>query len=179
MPQKHRASWSNINGKLKGLSKRDLKFIIKELYSLNGEVKNYLNAKFLNEEELLSDLKGKIEKYLTPHPAEWKGPQLAKAKRVIQNFRKATSNSLCTLKLMVYYYDLLTKYQYKYGPSIYVDTPGNSMFKDILTLINTQDQESIKKILPHVIKIRKRWEYAEDYKLLLKEYAPRHVGLLK
>jgi hypothetical protein len=179
MPQKQKASWSNINGKLKGLSERDLKFIIKELYSLNSEVKNYLNAKFLNEEELLLDLKGKIEKYLTPHPTEWKGPELAKAKRVIQSFRKATSNSLCTLKLMVHYYDLLTKYQYEYGPSVYVDSPGNSMFKEILILMNTQDQESIRKLLSHVIRIRKRWEYAEDYKLLLKEYAPRHTGLLE
>lgn len=175
---KTKLTWINIQTKLKKLSQRDLIALTKEIYALDKEVRDFLHAKFYNDTNIIDSYKQKIEKYLTPHPTHWNPPQIAKAKKAIQDYKKATNNQQGILELMVYYYSLLTKFMFDYGPDIYVDDPAEVSFTSIIDILQFQENDTIYHYLPQIILLRKKWEYAAKAESIITLKAPALASFL-
>lgn len=105
-------------------------------------------------------------------------PKIAKAKKIIQDYKKATNDKQGILELMIYYYSLLTKFMFEYGPDIYVDDPAEVSFINIITLLQSQENDIIHHYLPQVISLRKKWEYAENEENIILKTAPKLVSFL-
>lgn len=170
-------SWTAIRQKLASCSERDLLGIISELYELSRENKNFLEVRFLQDASALDRYKSHIKRYLAPHEP-WKPSQqisIREAKKAISDYKKASSNAINLIDLMVYYVECGTDFSCEFGDmdeTYYASL--ESMFDKAVTLMKKQDPYEVEDFirrLESVIQNAKSfgWGYYDTISVILEE----------
>jgi DNA repair exonuclease SbcCD ATPase subunit len=111
------SNWLEIRRTLNKCSENDLLGLNAELYSLLKSNKDFLEARFLQDNQALERYKAQIKKYLAPNEP-WKDSQqisIKNAKKVLSDYKKATSNKIGLIDLMVYYIECDTDFLCEFG----------------------------------------------------------------
>ena len=157
--------WAEIRKIINELSKDDFLDLFKEIYTLNKTNVNYLHAKFFNDKETIDGYKKQISNYLIVEPYE-KKPQLASAKKVISDFKKANVCVISLLELIVCYLEcgLYMASDFGYYESNFYGSM-QSMFRMAIKIIheNTNETLTFKNKLMEIKTsfLRAGWEIQE------------------
>src|SRR4030095_10078888 len=109
------ASWKDIKTVLSQQSMPELLQLIKDLYALRPEVKDFLHARFLTSERTLAPYKNTIQQSLSPDVIHGEDIELSRGRKAISAYKKATNDPRGTLELMVYYVECGTQFTVDYG----------------------------------------------------------------
>ncbi|MDX1924128.1 MAG: hypothetical protein SFT91_02745 [Rickettsiaceae bacterium] len=93
-------------------SERDLLGLIADLYALSKQNKDFLEARFIKNDEVLARYKSIIKKCIAPSEP-WKNNQqisLKDAKKAISDYKKATNDAIGLIDLMVCYVEYGTDF---------------------------------------------------------------------
>lgn len=136
---------TELKKELKGLEKDVLIKMICEMYKKDDLCKQYLSVKFQNEcdTELLKEYKKKMRDIFFPKNY-MRDVSLMKAKKLISNFKKISSDTYNILDLMLYYVELGNEYTNKFG-DMYESFYDSiiSMFEKFVDNINKADDEKL------------------------------------
>lgn len=147
--QARSASWKNVKTVLSQQSMPELLQLIKDLYDLRSEVKDFLHARFLTSEKTLAPYKKTIQQSLSPDVIHGEDITLARGRKAISDYKKATNDPMGTLELMVYYVECGTQFTLDYGDideAFYASL--ESMFTQIVKRLQHSDQDTIDRFLP-------------------------------
>jgi hypothetical protein len=117
MVKENKINWSDIKCTLSKLSQSDLTKLISELYALSTQNKDFLNARFLCGNDVLERYRKQIKEYISPIEPWKKDTQVSKAKKVLSQYKKATSDDIGLLDLMVSYAEYGANFAAEYGLS--------------------------------------------------------------
>ncbi len=138
--------WLGVRKVLSRCSERDLIGLVADLYALSQSNKDFLEARFIKNEQVLSRYKELVKKYIAPNEP-WKNNQqisLKDAKKAISDYKKATNDTLGLIDLMVCYVEYGTDFLCEFGDmyeQYYCSL--ESVFSNILKLIKNFDDEEI------------------------------------
>src|SRR5262245_27245920 len=104
------ASWKDVKTVLSQQSMPELLQLIRDLYALRPEVKDFLHARLLTSEQTLAPSKHTIQHSLAPDVIHGKNLALARGRKAITDYQKATRDRVGTLDLMVYYVECGTQF---------------------------------------------------------------------
>lgn len=138
--------WLDIRKTLSKCSERDLIGLIADLYALSKPNKDFLEARFIKNDEVLARYKSIIKKCIAPSEP-WKNNQqinLKDAKKAISDYKKATNDILGLIDLMVCYVEYGTDFLCEFGDmyeQYYCSL--ESVFSNALKLMKTFEYEEI------------------------------------
>ena len=152
MPKPARsASWKDIKTVLSQQSIPDLLKLIRDLYALRPEVKDFLHARFLTSEKTLAPYKHTIQQSLSPDVIHGEDIELSRGRKAISDYQKATKDAIGTLDLMTYYVECGTQFTVDYGDideGFYESL--ESMFTQVVKRLQHSDQKTINRFLPRL-----------------------------
>ena len=145
-------SWKDIRSVLTKASHRDLLSLVGELYALRTENKNFLNARFVRDDNTLAPYKEIIAQYVSP-AEPWKHPvKLSLARKAISDYRKAIGDPEGLAELMLFYAECGVNFTREFGD---IDEPFYSsvegVFSDGLKTLNRCEPNIIAKLLPRFV----------------------------
>jgi hypothetical protein len=108
---------TDLKKQLKNYDQKELIDLIVEVFKTNKEVQNFLSSKFLGDEvieDLFQKARKKIENEFFPDRGDAK-LRLAEAKKVINEFKKATKDEKRTVELMLFYVEQGVEFTNSYG----------------------------------------------------------------
>lgn len=118
---------------------------IADLYGLSKSNKDFLEARFLKNDSVLSRYKDLIKKYIAPSEP-WKNNQqisLKDAKKAISDYKKATHDPIGLIDLMVCYVEYGTDFLCEFG----------DMYEQYYC--------SLESVFSNVLKLMKNFEHTE------------------
>lgn len=131
--------WNKIKSKINSYSSGEYLEIIKDLYDLNIQNKNFLEARFLQPSlDSLKPYKKIIETAMYPNIMGGRGLSLKDGKKAISDYKKSTKDEFGTMELMLFYVECGHKFTLEYGD---IDEP----FYDSLIAVFTNLIEWVKK----------------------------------
>ena len=152
MPKPARAaSWKDVKTVLSQQSMPELLQLIRDLYALRPEVKDFLHARFLTSEQTLAPYKHTIQQSLAPDVIHGEDIELSRGRKAISDYKKATHDAMGTLDLMTYYVECGTQFTVDYGDideGFYESLA--SMFTQVVKILQHSDQETIARFLPRL-----------------------------
>ena len=125
--------------------------LIKDLYDLRSEVKDFLHALLLTSEQTLVPYKHTIQQSLSPDVIHGETLALSHGRKAISDYQKATKDPIDTLDLMTYYVECGTQFTVDYGDideAFYASL--ESMFTQVVTRLQHSDQDTIDRFLPRL-----------------------------
>lgn len=143
--KKNGNNWLEIRKVLSKCSERDLMGLIAELYSLSKVNTDFLEARFTNNDSVLSSYKTIIKRNIAPD-APWKSNQqisLKIAKKAMSDYKKATSDIIGLIDLMVCYVEYGTDFICEFG----------DMYE--------QYYSSLESVFSNALKLMKKFKYEE------------------
>ena len=153
MPKPARAaSWKDVKTVLSQQSMPELLQLIRDLYALRPEVKDFLHARLLTSEQTLAPYKYTIQQSLAPDVIHGEDLALARGRKAISDYQKATKDPIGTLDLMTYYVECGTQFTVDYGDideGFYASL--ESMFTQVVTKLQHNDQDTIDRFLPRLL----------------------------
>lgn len=172
--------WLDIRKTLSQCERRDLIGLIADLYALSKPNKDFLEARFIKNDEVLARYKSIIKKYIAPSEP-WKNNQqisLKDAKKAISDYKKATNDTLGLIDLMVCYVEYGTDFLCEFGDmyeQYYCSL--ESVFSNALKLMKTFEYEDIlsfEQRLQAVVKKSEHmgWGYYDAISDMLNEAYP-------
>jgi hypothetical protein len=173
--------WLEIKKTLSGCSSSDLMGLIAELHSLSKSNKDFLEARFLRDDKVLERYKAQIKKYLAPNDP-WKENQqisLKKAKKVLSDYKKATSDKIGLIDLMVYYVECGTDFLCEFGDMyeqyyISLESVFDHALKIMKQFSDHEVQDFIKRLKIVVRKAdRMGWGYYDAISEMLDKAYPK------
>lgn len=150
--------WLEIRKILSRSSQRDLVGLVADLYDISKSNKDFLEARFIKNDDMLSCYKNIIKRYIAPSEP-WKTNQqisLKNAKKAISDYRKATNDEIGLIDLMICYVEYGTNHLCEFGDmydQYYCSL--ESMFSNSLKLMKKFQYEEIAHFesrLRHVVK---------------------------
>jgi len=129
--------------------------LVRDLYVLNQENRNFLNARYLASEDRLGPHKKMIEESIYPDIYSNKPVRISLAKKAISQYTKATNDVAGTLELMVYFVERGTKFTADCGDideAFYSSL--ESMFGRVLDTLKRSAPEVMACFLPRLTAIR-------------------------
>src|SRR5713226_1488912 len=109
--------WSQLKPELEALEKSELIALVKDLFALSTANRTFFVARFLSR----ADAQATLEKYRKPivdqfFPRRGFGKlRLAEARKAIRDYRKASSDPIGTLDLLLTYVEYGTRFTNTYG----------------------------------------------------------------
>ncbi len=88
------ASWKDVKTVLAQQSALELLQLMRDLYALRPENKDFIHARVLSTEETLQPYKAIIQESLYPDGTYDEPIQLARARKAISDYKKATKNRM-------------------------------------------------------------------------------------
>lgn len=173
-----KSSWQKIKAKLKLCSENDLISIVSGLYVLSEKNKNFLNARFLMENDSIDYYKKIITKSLTPNFNNPNYPQetvrLKEAKTALSDFKKATGDNDKLIELMFHYLDSGLHFSHQFGGlyAAYYQSLS-SVFKSIILLVKPME---IKNAEPHIEHLKQIIEKSKHSGYGFEEYIEWHFS---
>src|SRR5712691_12221660 len=113
--QARAASWQDVKAILSQQSPRELLQLIRDLYALRPEVKDFIQARFLRAKANVAPYKKTIHPSLYPDVIHGEDIALARGRKAISEYKKATNDPVGTLELMVYYVECGNQFTVDYG----------------------------------------------------------------
>ena len=108
-------TWSSFKAQLSGLSSRDMISLIGELYQISKQNKSFLHARFGDPGSAIEDVKQIIADCLYPDVLKDKPVQIARAKKAVSDFCKASSDPAAQVDIMVYFVEQGNTFTLDYG----------------------------------------------------------------
>ena len=152
MPKQARsASWKDIKTVLSQQSMPELLQLIRDLYALRPEVKDFLHARFLTSEKTFAPYKNTIQQSLSPDVIHGEDIDLARGRKAISDYQKATNDPIGTLDLMVYYVECGTQFavEYGYGDEEFFERL-DAMFTQVVKTLQKNDENTVARFLPRL-----------------------------
>jgi hypothetical protein len=180
MPKKAgAASWKDVKTVLSQQSMPELLQLIRDLYALRPEVKDFLHARFLTSAQTLAPYKHTIQQSLAPDVIHGEDLDLARGRKAISDYKKATKDPVGTLDLMVYYVECGTQFTVNYGDideGFYASL--EAMFTQVVTRLQHSDQDTIDRFLPRLRGLVRQaqgigWGYYDTIAETLEEAFPQ------
>ena len=173
------ASWQHVKVILSQQSPQALLQLIKDLYDLRSEVKDFIHARFLTSEKTLAPYKKTIQQSLSPDVIHGEDIDLARGRKAISDYKKATNDPMGTLDLMTYYVECGTQFTVDYGDideEFYESL--ESMFTQVVKTLQNSDQETIDRLFPRLAGIVRQahrigWGYYDAIAETLEEAFPQ------
>jgi hypothetical protein len=173
-------TWLEIRKKLNQCSETDLKGIIGELYALSKSNKNFLDARFLTDNTVLERYEADIQKYISPYEP-WKSTQhvsIKDAKKILSDYKKATSDKMGLIHLMIHYVECATHFLCEFG-DMYMQYYNSllSVFENALTLMKTYPDEDVQNFVDRMRSICAQasgmgWGYSDGITDMLRKAYP-------
>lgn len=145
------ASWKDIKTVLSQQSMPELLQLLRDLYALRPEVKDFLHARFLPSEVNVTPYKTTIRQSLSPDVIHGEDIELSRGRKAISDYQKATKDAMGTLDLMTYYVECGTQFTVDYGDideGFYESL--ESMFTQVVKRLQHSDQKTINRFLPRL-----------------------------
>jgi hypothetical protein len=141
---KKKPTWSDIKKALADYDRPALIGLIADLYSSNPQNKTFLHARFSTGNDSLKPYLKIIDDALYPDIYKNKPVQIAKAKKAISDYTKATGETKGILELMVFFVETGTKFTVNCG-DMYEEFyfALERMYDKALDLVLTMDEETI------------------------------------
>jgi len=171
-------SWQEMRRALSSKSQNELLNLIRDLYALRPEVKDFMHARFLTSEASLEPYKKIIEASLYPDVMHGDTIELSRGRKAISDYKKATNDPIGTLALMVYYVERGTRFTVDYGDvDAWFYESLESMFSQVVKTLQQSDEETIDHFLPRLESIVHRaynigWGYYDTISDMLKKAFP-------
>jgi hypothetical protein len=148
------ASWQEVRRVLSAKSHEALLQLIRDLYALRPEVKDFIHARFLTTRKSLAPYKKTIHASLSPDVIHGEDLDLERGQQAINDYQNATSDPLGTLDLMVHYVECGTRFavEYSYGDEELFESL-DAMFTQIVTTVQHSAQQTIDRFLPRLTAI--------------------------
>jgi len=148
---KSKKGWNEVAKAISEKNPKEMVKLIKDLYSLSHENRNFVNARCLSGSEQLNPYKAIIEKSLYPDVYEKQTINLSAGKKAISDYKKAIGDLVGTLELMVFYVECGNNFTIDFGDicdSFYSSL--ESMFNRIVTLLKKSDESVNKMFQPRL-----------------------------
>ena len=157
--EKSKNSWNTIKKTLKTSSSSDLIDLMSELYLLSKDNQDFLNARFIETEDVIQRCKDKIRQYLAPLDPCKSSQQvsLKNAKKVISDYKKASNNKMGLIDLMIHYVESGTDFTLTYGDlysQYYLSL--ESVFDSALKIMKPLDQKDRKSFISRLETVVKK-----------------------
>jgi len=109
-------TWIDVKRSIKDIENSNLIELVKDLYELSDENKNFLHARFLSGSPSLSKYKKIISDSLYPDIFDEEDDfNFDKANKAIEAYAKATKDNEAAADLMIYYVECGNKFTLDYG----------------------------------------------------------------
>ena len=173
------ASWKDIQTVLAQQSAPELLQLIQDVYALRPENKDFIHARVLSTAETLQPYKAIIQQSLYPDGTYDEPIQLARARKAISDYKKATKNARGTLELMVYYVECGTQCTVDFGDiDAWFYESLASMFRQVTQTLQKSDHDTIGHFLPRLEAIVHQargigWGYYDDLAATLQAAFPQ------
>jgi hypothetical protein len=180
MPKPARsASWKDIKTVLSQQSMPELLQLLRDLYALRPEVKDFLHARCLPSDVNVTPYKTTIRQSLSPDVIHGETLALSRGRKAISDYQKATKDPIGTLDLMTYYVECGTQFTVDYGDideGFYASL--EAMFTQVVTRLQHSDQDTIDRFLPRLRGLVRQaqgigWGYYDAIAETLKEAFPQ------
>ena len=179
------SAWLKIRKLLASCSENDLIKLIGELYNVSTSNKDFLEARFLQDEHTLLRYKANIKRHLAPDEP-WKSSQpisLKQAKKILTDYNKATSNQIGLIDLMIHYVECGTDFVCQYGDmyeQYYISL--ESVFEQALTKMKKFKLDQVYDFVERLSQVVHRaqdtgWGYYDAISDKLTEHYPNHRNL--
>jgi hypothetical protein len=148
---KKSTSWQTIRQTLASKSKNELLNLIRDVYTLRPEVKDFINARFVISAANLKPYQKTIQEALYPDVVHGGDIDLERGRKAISEYQKATNDPLGTLDLMVHYVKCGTEFaaEYGYGDEEFFESL-DEMFTQVVNTLQQSEQEVIDRFLPRL-----------------------------
>jgi hypothetical protein len=148
---KKSTSWQDIRRTLASKSLRELLNLIRDLYNLQPEVRDFINARFVVSKANLKPYQKTIQEALYPDVIHGEDLDLERGRKAINDYQKATKDIMGTLVLMIDYVECGTSFAttYSYGDEEFFESQ-DEMFTQVVKTLQQSDQKTIDKFLPRL-----------------------------
>jgi hypothetical protein len=178
---KSKPSWKDLKSIIETFSQQQLHGLIRDLYQLSPENKEFLHARFMSKgrpnRDDLKPYMDRIRIAVSPREPWNEDVSLSAGRKAIRDFKKANGDKSATLELMLYYVRCGNDFTLEFGD---IDGPFYdsmlSMFGSIVTtLIRLNDPSLTHEFAPKLITEFERidgkmgWGYADGMKDWLDE----------
>jgi hypothetical protein len=170
-------SWRDVKPLLAATSQEELLKLVRDLYALRPENKDFVHARFLTSEETLQPFKAIIGASFYPITTLSKS-RLARGCKAINDYKKAANDSLSTLELMVHDVECGTQLAGDVGDiAKWYYASVTSMFAQGLQTLRHSDHHTINCFLPRLEAIVNQaegsgWGYYDNLSEALDEAFP-------
>jgi hypothetical protein len=123
MKKESKTYWSDVKKKVLNLSSEGAIKLISELYALSPQNRDFLDARFIYNDEVQRRYRSKIQEYIAPKEPWKRGVQVSQAKKVLSLYKKATKDDIGLLDLMISYAEYGADFSAEYGLSAEEDEP--------------------------------------------------------
>lgn len=147
--------WNDVRKVLASHDSAKLADLVRDLYLLSQENRDFLNTRYLASEDRLGPYKKMIEESIYPDMYSNKPVRISLAKKAIRRYTKATNDVAGTLELMVYFVERGTKFTADCGDideAFYSSL--ESMFGRVLDTLKRSAPEVMARFLPRLTAVR-------------------------
>lgn len=137
-------TWSTIKKGLAGYDRTALIGLLSDMYALSSQNKSFLSARCLPGTDALKPYLKIIDEALYPDILRNKPVKIARAKKAINDYKKASGDSKGILELMVFFVETGTEFTVNFGDideDFYLSL--ERMFGQALDLLLSMDRETI------------------------------------
>ncbi len=152
MPKQHQTpKWQDVRRTLASKSQKELLNLIRDLYALHPEVKDFINARFVVSAANLKPYQKTIQEALCPDVIHEEDLDLERGQKAINDYKKATNDPIGTLDLMLHYVESGTQFatMYGYGDAYFFESL-DEIFTQAVKMIKQNEQEVIDRFLPRI-----------------------------
>jgi hypothetical protein len=129
-------------------SQKELLNLIRDLYALHPEVKDFLHARFQTSKANVKPYKKTIQEALYPDVIHGEDIDLERGRKAINDYKKATNDPMGTLDLMAHYVECGTQFavEYGYGDEELFENL-DAIFTQMVKTLQQSDEETVDRFL--------------------------------
>ncbi len=173
------ASWKGMQRLLAAKSHEELLQLLRDLYALCPEVQDFLHARLQTSAAHVKPYKKTIQESLSPDVIHGEDLDLARGRKAISDYKKATNDPIGTLDLMVYYVECGTQFavEYGYGDEEFFERL-DAMFTQVVKTLQKSDENTVARFLPRLATVVRQaegigWGYYDAIADTLEEAFPQ------
>jgi hypothetical protein len=108
-------SWSQVKSKISDFKNSELIELLQALYSLSPDNQHFIHTRLELGGDVLKSYKSAIDRWLYPDVRKNQDHSVAKAKKAIADYKKASGQNVNVTELMVFYCERATAFSDDFG----------------------------------------------------------------
>jgi hypothetical protein len=163
-----KSSWKDVKSAIKNYSMSNLHELIKRLYQLSGENKDFLHSHLSSGKGTLLPYKKIISRALYPDPIHDGDIDMEKAEKALKNYIAAEAGLESTADLMIYFVECGNKCTLDYGDineEFYVSLVDvyEKAAQEVLKMKKSKQNAYLKKLKKIIVSVEEiGWGYPDD-----------------